>query len=90
MVMARRSKTDPPSTPQAIADDLRIPERIMLFCLSTETDWERAGITHAAAQQMLVRGLIDREGAASRFRLTPFGRLVFAALIKPPVDEEDG
>jgi hypothetical protein len=88
--MAARSKTDLRSTPQAIADDLRIPERMMLFCLASGTDWERAGVTHATAQQMLVRGFIDREGAAGRFRLTPLGRSVFAALLKPPVDEQDG
>jgi hypothetical protein len=72
------------------ANDLRIPERLMLFCLSSGTDWERAGITHATAQQMLVRGLIDREGAAGRFRLTPLGRSVFTVLLKPAVDEQDG
>jgi hypothetical protein len=88
--MARRSKKDARTTPQAIADDLPIPERMMLFCLSSGTDWERAGITHATAQQMLVRGLADREGAAGRFRLTPLGRDVLAALVKPPVDKQDG
>lgn len=35
--MVRRSKTDASSTPQAIADDLRIPERMMLFCLASGT-----------------------------------------------------
>jgi len=78
-VMAARSKPGARSAPQVIGDDLRIPERLMLFCLASGTEWERAGVTHATAQQMLVRGLIDREGAAGRFRLTPLGRSVFAA-----------
>src|SRR5437660_9017666 len=34
-------------------------QRITLFCLASGTDWERAGVTHATAQQLLVRGLID-------------------------------
>ena len=78
-----------PST-RTIASDLRVPERIVLFCLASGTDWERGGVTHATAQQLLVRGLIDRDQSASRFKLTPIGRDVLAALLKPPVDEQDG
>jgi hypothetical protein len=70
--------------------DLRIPERRMLFCLSSATPWDRAGVTHATAQRLLVRGLIDRDQSARRFKLTPLGRDVLAALLKPPVDEQDG
>ena len=51
---------------------------------------ERAGVTHAIAQQMLVRGLIDRASTPARFKLTPLGREVFAALLKPPVNDHDG
>jgi hypothetical protein len=39
---------------------------------------------------MFVRGLVDRDQTAGRFKLTPLGRDVFAALIKPPVNEQDG
>jgi hypothetical protein len=60
------------------------------FSLASGTDWEHAGITHATAQQMLVRGLIDRVGPAGRFKLTPLGHSVFVALLKPPIDEQDG
>jgi hypothetical protein len=77
-------------SPAKIASDLRVPERIMLFCLASGTDWERAGVTHATAQQLLVRGLIDRNQSAGRFKLTPLGRDVLAALVKPPADEQDG
>ena len=65
-------------------------QRITLFCLASGTDWERAGVTHATAQQLLVRGLIDRKQSAGRFKLTPLGREVFAALLKPPVNDHDG
>jgi len=78
----------PRPSPAKIASDLRVL-RIMLFCLSSGTDWERAGVTHATAQHPLVRGLIDRNQSAGRFRLTPLGCDVLAALIKPPVKEQD-
>jgi hypothetical protein len=69
-------------SPAKIASDLRVPERIMLFCLASGTDWERAGVTHATAQQLLVRGLIDRNQSAGRFKLTALGRAVFDALLR--------
>jgi hypothetical protein len=43
-----------------------VPERILLFCLASDTDWQAAGITHAMAQQMIVGGLIERDQVASR------------------------
>jgi hypothetical protein len=39
---------------------LTIPERLLLFCLASNTDWQAASITHATAQHMMVRGLIER------------------------------
>jgi hypothetical protein len=77
-------------SPAKIASDLRVPERMMLFCLASGTDWERAGVTHATPQHLLVRGLLNRASTPARFKLTPLGRDVLAALLKPPVDEQDG
>jgi hypothetical protein len=37
-------------TPASIAAGLTVPERILLFCLASETDWQAASITHATAQ----------------------------------------
>jgi hypothetical protein len=62
----------------------------MLSCLASGTDWERAGVTHARAQQLLVRRPIDRDQSAGRFKLTSLGRDVLAALLRPPVNEQDG
>jgi hypothetical protein len=87
--MPVRSKPDALLTPQALAS-LSVQERVPLFCLASGTDWERAGVTHATARHVLVRGLIDRDRAATRYKLTPLGRDVLAALLKPPVDELDG
>jgi len=44
---------------------------------------------HATAQQLLVRGLTERAPTRARFKLTSLGREVLAALLKPPVDEQD-
>jgi hypothetical protein len=73
-----------------IAVELGVKERVLLFCLASGTDWERAGFRHAAAQHMLVRGLIDRKSGPARFKLTPLGRDALAALLKTPIDEQDG
>jgi hypothetical protein len=44
------------------------------------TDWQRAGITGATAQQMTIRGLIDRRAAGS-FVLPDQRRAVLEALM---------
>jgi hypothetical protein len=88
--MAARSKPDALLRLQALASLSSVEERLLLFCLASGTNWQQAGVTHATAQQMLVRGLIDRAPTAARFKLTPLGRDVFVALIEPPLDEQDG
>jgi hypothetical protein len=59
-----------------------VPERLLLFCLASDTDWQAASITHATAQHMMVRGLIEREPGG--FVLTVQGRAVLAALLGQP------
>ena len=68
-------------TAESIAAALTVPERLLLFCLASDTDWQAASITHATAQQMMVRGLIERQ-AASRFALTDQGHAVLAAMLE--------
>jgi hypothetical protein len=80
--MAVRSKTDALLTPQALAN-LSVQERVLLFCLASGTDSERAGVTHATAQHLLLRGLIDRASSSARFKLTPLGATC-SPLLKPP------
>jgi hypothetical protein len=63
-----------------IAADLSTPERILLFCLASGTEWAEAGVTGATVTAMVVRGLVDRD-AAARVVLTPDGRLVLNALL---------
>jgi len=39
-----------------VAADLSTPERILLFCLASGTEWAEAGVTGATVTSMLVRG----------------------------------
>ena len=56
------------------------PERILLFCLASGTEWAEAGVTGKTETAMVVRGLVDRD-AAGRLVLTPDGRAVLDALL---------
>jgi hypothetical protein len=67
-------------TAEMIAEGLSVSERVLLFCLASATDWQRAGVTHATTQQMMIRGLIEREAAGS-FSLTDQGRAALEALM---------
>jgi hypothetical protein len=58
-----------------------VPERILLLCLASDTDWQKAGVTHATAQHVMVRGLIERDHAATRYAMTDQGRAVLGALL---------
>jgi hypothetical protein len=63
------------------AEALTVPERLLLFCVASDTDWQKAGITGATITAMVVKGLIDRD-AAGRIALTEQGRAALAALLK--------
>jgi hypothetical protein len=39
-------------TTDTIAAELTVPERVLLFCLASGTDWVKAGAIHATAQQL--------------------------------------
>jgi hypothetical protein len=71
-----------PPTPQTIAAGLTVPERILLFCLASDTDWRAAGVTHTAARHLLVRGLIGRDHTGTRYVLSDQGRAVLAAFLE--------
>jgi hypothetical protein len=59
---------------------LSVPERVLLFCVTSGTDWERAGITGALVTSMIIKGLIAREPTGGLY-LTKEGRTVLAALL---------
>ena len=69
-------------TPKEIAAQLGVHDRVLLFCLAPGTEWGRAGVTHATAQQMLVRGLVDRDPGPARFKPTPLGAAALRGLTR--------
>lgn len=62
------------------AAQLNVPERVLLFCLASGTEWAQAGVTGATTTMMLVRGLVERD-PAGRLRMTAQGYEVFKVLI---------
>jgi hypothetical protein len=65
----------------SIAAELTVPERVLLFCLASDTNWVKAGVTHSTVQHLLVRNLVERDHATD-FALTDQGRSVLDALIR--------
>jgi hypothetical protein len=63
-----------------IAAQLNVPERVLLFCLASGTEWAPAGVTGATTTMMLVRGLVERDSIGG-LKMTPRGREVFKVLI---------
>jgi hypothetical protein len=63
------------------ADALTVPERILLFCVASGTDWQRAGITGETVTLLVVKGLVDRD-ALARLTLTEKGRAALTALLQ--------
>jgi hypothetical protein len=47
-------------TTEMIAAELTVPERVLLFCLASGTNWVKAG-------DMPVRNLVERDHAAADF-----------------------
>ena len=57
-----------------------MPERVLLFCLASDTDWVKAGVTHSIAQHLMVKNLVERHGSA-HYVLTEQGRAVLFTLL---------
>ena len=69
-----------------IAAELSVPERVLLFCVASGTEWARAGVTGATATAMVVRGLIERN-SADELALTKDGRAVLDAILAGTVKD---
>jgi hypothetical protein len=63
-----------------IAAELSVPERVLLFCVASGTEWARAGVTGTTATAMVVKGLIERD-SGDELSLTKDGRAVLDALL---------
>ena len=55
-------------------------ERILLFCIASGTDWQRAGVMSETVTAMVVKGLLARH-APGRLALTDDGRAALRALL---------
>ncbi len=71
----------PPPTLAALAARLSVAQRLLLFCLATNTDWRKAGIASPTVQLSIVQSLIERDERTSLLRLTARGRAVLAELL---------
>jgi hypothetical protein len=68
-------------TPAALAAKLSVPQRVLLFCVASDTDWRKAKITSPTVQLSIIQKLIERDERTSRLKLADRGRAVFAALL---------
>ena len=65
--------------PESIAAELTVEERLLLFCVASDTDWANAGIPGGTTQQVLIKNLIKPD--RGRFMLTEQGRAVLTATL---------
>jgi hypothetical protein len=63
-----------------IATGLSISERVLLFCLASDTDPLRAGVPSETITAAWVKGFVDRN-AAGDLELTESGRAVLRAML---------
>jgi hypothetical protein len=59
---------------------LIVRERILLFCVGSGTDWQRAGVIDETVTSLVVKGLVSRD-ALGRLVLTNSGRATLRALL---------
>jgi hypothetical protein len=63
-----------------IAVELSVPERVLLFCVASGTEWAKAGITAATVTAMMVHGLIQRD-PLGQLSLTKEGRTTLDTML---------
>jgi hypothetical protein len=68
------------SMPAEGAASLRVSERMLLFCVASNTDWKHPAIPGEIVTTMVVKGLIDRD-AAGVLTLTDRGRAVLRTML---------
>ena len=69
-----------PDSAAVQAAALSVPERVLLFCVASGTDWERAGITGTMVTATVIKGLIAREPTGGLY-LTKDGRVALRTLM---------
>jgi hypothetical protein len=78
-----RNVRQPRPTPQTIfgTHTLTVPERVLLFCIASDTDPVKAGVPHSIAQVLISKNLVGKD-RTGRHVLTELGRGVLQSLIK--------
>ena len=66
--------------PTEAAAALRVSERMLLFCVASNTDWKHPALPSEIVTTMVVKGLIDRDTAGA-LTLTDRGRAVLRAML---------
>jgi hypothetical protein len=59
---------------------LTVRERVLLFCVGSGTDWQRAGVMSETVTALVVKGLLVRD-AGGRLALTKDGRAALRGLM---------
>jgi predicted transcriptional regulator len=68
------------SMPAEAAAALRVSERMLLFCVASNTDWQHTTIPGEIVTTMVVKGLIERD-AGGHLSLTDRGRAILRAML---------
>jgi hypothetical protein len=68
------------SIPAEAAAALRVSERMLLFCVASNTDWQHTTIPGEIVTTMVVKGLIERD-AGGHLSLTDRGRAILRAML---------
>jgi len=68
------------SMPTEAAAALRVSERMLLFCVASNTDWKHPAIPGEIVPTMVVKGLIDCN-AGGALTLTDRGRALLRAML---------
>ena len=68
------------TTPAETAASLRVSERMLLFCVASNTDWKHTAIPGEIVTTMVVKGLVERD-TGGHLALTDRGRAVLRAML---------
>ena len=68
------------SVPAEAAAALRVSERMLLFCVASNTDWKHTAIPGEIVTTMVAKGLIERD-TGGHLALTDRGRAVLRAML---------
>jgi len=66
-------------TPDHASASLTVRERLLLFCIGSRTDWQRAGVTGETVTALVAKGLLARD-ALGHLALTDDGRATLRAV----------